>query len=464
MARQARWGKAAIALITFEEHPQTLLGFQTQTDIAVEQAQRVVVLPDHHSAAGIPALARRHTEASFEARFQRLVDARNAKGAFALGGERTEAVKGLERGGRIGLACGLQIGRIALLQSFDQCGGTGRCAPGEVCAPLLQQRGRALGIAAIDSPRQLADTAVAGEAVAVGEQHHRIAKSRSRPLDRYVLPGNALQIGRGLAIETTSFTQLGEHRAGFDSGQLVLVAEQDQPCLRRQRSDQFGHQRQIDHRSFVHHQHVQRQRVGRIVAHLRAVAATAEQAMQGARLVRQRLLHRITDRQIGFGVADRFGHARRRFAGGGGKADGQAFATGLFQQCRQQSHHSGGFSGTGAAGDHRQAPAYRLSGGEALPVRALLIERKQARQAVAQLSVIDIRCVRRASQQLLRQLLFIRLVTGQVEPVTDQGQRRVFVWRANQRGSLKLRTPLSQRRQAKIDLRPGALTGESLER
>src|SRR5690606_31304880 len=105
-------------------------------------------------------------EAALEACLQCLVDAGDAKGAFALGGQRAETVEGLERGGWIGLACGLQIGRIALLQSFDQRRGAGRLIPGKIGAVLLQQRYRALGIATIDSPRQLTDPAVAGEAVA----------------------------------------------------------------------------------------------------------------------------------------------------------------------------------------------------------------------------------------------------------------------------------------------------------
>ncbi len=277
--------------------------------------------------------------------------------------------------------------------------------------------------------------------MAVGEQHHRIAEARARRLDRHGLAGDALQLACRPGIETAAFAEFGEHRAGLHGGQLILVAEQDQPRLRWQCDDQLGHQRQVDHRRLVHHQHVQRQRIGRIVAHTGAVAAAAEQAVQGPRLVRQGLFHRIADRQLGLGVADRLGHARRGLAGGCGEADGQALAARLLEQRRQQAHHGGGLASAGTAGDHRQASAYRLRGGQALPVGALLIEGEQARQTVTQPSFIDIRCVRRASQQLFGQLLFVGLVAGQVKPVAEQGQRCVVVWCTDQRRGFELSAP-----------------------
>ncbi|MCY1185340.1 hypothetical protein D9M73_261090 [compost metagenome] len=74
--------------------------------------------------------------------------------------------------------------------------------------------------------------------------------------------------------------QFAEHRAGFHRGQLVLVAEQDQPRAWRQRGEYCGHHFQIDHRRLVHHQQVQRQRVAGVVAELAAVRAATKQAVQ----------------------------------------------------------------------------------------------------------------------------------------------------------------------------------------
>jgi hypothetical protein len=60
--------------------------------------------------------------------------------------------------------------------------------------------------------------------------------------------------------------QLAEHRAGLDRGQLVLVAEQDQARRRRQGGEHRGHHFQVDHRRFVDHQHVERQRIAGMMA------------------------------------------------------------------------------------------------------------------------------------------------------------------------------------------------------
>jgi len=185
--------------------------------------------------------------------------------------------------------------------------------------------------------------------------------------------------------------------------------------------------------------------------------------VQGPRLVRQRRFHRIADRQLGLGVADRLGHARRGLAGGCGEADGQALAARLLEQRRQQAHHGGGLAGAGTAGDHRQAPPNCLRGGQALPVGALLIEGEQARQALGEPCFVHLGRIAGAGQQLFGQLLFVGLVAGQVEPVADQGQRRVVVWRPDQRGSFELCAPDGQRRHAEIDIGPGAPSGQAFQ-
>ena len=49
-----------------------------------------------------------------------------------------------------------------------------------------------------------------------------------------------------------------QHVAGFHRGQLVGVAEQHQPRAAGDRIDQFGHQRQVDHRRLVDHHDIER--------------------------------------------------------------------------------------------------------------------------------------------------------------------------------------------------------------
>src|SRR5690606_41634539 len=58
----------------------------------------------------------------------------------------------------------------------------------------------------------------------------------------------------------------GEDVACFHRRQLVGVAEQDQAGAIGDGFDQLGHQRQVDHRGFVHHHHVEGQRVVGVVA------------------------------------------------------------------------------------------------------------------------------------------------------------------------------------------------------
>src|SRR5690606_13604944 len=58
----------------------------------------------------------------------------------------------------------------------------------------------------------------------------------------------------------------GEDVACFHRGQRGGVAEQDQAGAVGDGFDQLGHQRQVDHRGFGHHHHVEGQRVVGVVA------------------------------------------------------------------------------------------------------------------------------------------------------------------------------------------------------
>ncbi len=72
--------------------------------------------------------------------------------------------------------------------------------------------------------------------------------------------------------------------------------------------------------------------------------------------------------------------------------------------------------------------------------------------------------IRRARKQLFGQLLFIRLVSGEVEPVAIQDQGCVFAGCADQGRRLQLCAPGCERWQAEVDLSPGALAGQAFER
>ena len=69
--------------------------------------------------------------------------------------------------------------------------------------------------------------------------------------------------------------QVTQYRAGLDRGQLVLVAQQHQTRPRRQGIEQVGHHFQVDHRRFVDHQHIQRQRVASMMAEVPRARAAA---------------------------------------------------------------------------------------------------------------------------------------------------------------------------------------------
>ncbi|MNR02967.1 hypothetical protein D3C85_1188420 [compost metagenome] len=183
VAGQARRGEGAVAgvafalALAFKKDPQAELAVQADADVAVEQAEGVVVLPHHDRPAGIPAFAAGNLIAPFHPRLQHFVDPGHAPAAFALGAEGAEVVEGGKGSRRIGAFRRGEEGRITAIQAFEQIGGGWLGVPGQIAALFLQQAQGGGHFAVVDPSRQLADAAVAGEAVAVGQQHHGIAQA-----------------------------------------------------------------------------------------------------------------------------------------------------------------------------------------------------------------------------------------------------------------------------------------------
>ncbi|MNF91571.1 hypothetical protein D3C84_741760 [compost metagenome] len=177
VAGQAGRGEGAVAVFAFEEHPQAELAVQADADVAVEQTEGIVVLPHHDRPAGIPAFAAGDLTAPLHPRLQHFVDPGHAPAAFALGAEGAEVVEGGKGRLRVGAFRRGEKGRIAAVQAFEQIGGGRLGVPGQIAALFLQQAQGGGHFAVVDPSRQLADAAVAGEAVAVGQQHHGIAQA-----------------------------------------------------------------------------------------------------------------------------------------------------------------------------------------------------------------------------------------------------------------------------------------------
>src|SRR5690606_3851565 len=133
---------------------------------------------------------------------------------------------------------------------------------------------------------------------------------------------------------------------------------------------------QVDHGGFVHHHHVERQRVVGVVAEAGAVGEGAEQAVQGGAGGGQVGAQGGVDAGFGqraYGVAHAFGHALGGAAGGGGQGDARRGGAGLQRLGHQQHQHAGdggGLAGSGATGDQQQAVVECGGGGLGLQVFA----------------------------------------------------------------------------------------------
>ena len=188
-----------------------------------------------------------------------------------------------------------------------------------------------------------------------------------------------LTLCRGIALlgKTTDITQ---YRTCFDRCQLIPIAKQNQFGMRRQGIEQACHHRQVDHRGFINHQHIQVQRVVPVMAEGNPVRDSTQQAVNSARLGRNIAFHYIVNSKRVYRRANRFGQPGCRLTGRRNQLDVRQLKRALLiplitlnslgHQRRQQFRHCSCLAGTRAARNHRKLAGKGNSGCNFLPVQA----------------------------------------------------------------------------------------------
>ncbi|MNV50587.1 hypothetical protein D3C71_1426050 [compost metagenome] len=173
----------------------------------------------------------------------------------------------------------MHAGQVAFAQ---QCQGFCRIAFAHRAGQRRQLQGVALAIAALQLH--------AGAGEGVGLRFDGVGRQVAQQgLQR------ACIVGRNALAVTGGAQDGAEHVAGFHRRQLVRVAQQHQTGAVGDGFDQLGHQRQVDHRGFVHHHHVVGQRVVGVMAEAWGIGNHTEQAMQGGAGARQLFAQRGVD-------------------------------------------------------------------------------------------------------------------------------------------------------------------------
>ncbi len=298
-----------------------------------------------------------------------------------------------------------------------------------------QQAARRMGVLAVDQPGQLADATAFAETPREAQHHHLLGQRVAlliaglETTARQRLTTDLLQpcLGRRRVTALLGIpAQVTQYRTGLDRGQLVLVAQQYQARPWRQGIEQVGHHFQVDHRRFVDHQHVQRQRVAGMVAEVPRTRAAAEQAVHGADLGGDMPAHLGADLQALDLLANGFGQTRGRLAGRRGQANAQRPA--LLHRRRlqqgQQAHHGSGLTRARAAGDDAEAGASGQGTGKLLPVhlasRRTTVE--QLRQTARQVGRRRFGLGQALAQDMVDAPL-VTPVTAQVQTLAAEHQR-----------------------------------------
>ncbi|MNN05047.1 hypothetical protein D3C81_1177930 [compost metagenome] len=242
---------------------------QADADIAVEQAMAVAVLGDQQQ----PALEVARGVAGQQL-FDAAVEATRALRAFAQCGQHAQAtglLQRLRRIHRVGqrapmikqmLALAAQrIGFAFMEADAGQFTAAQQAQGGATVAAAhgLRQRCQVQRITLPVAPLQLHAATSKCTRCCLRLQRGRCQQAMQR---LRVVGAGADAIAAGAQDGT-------EHIACLHRWQLVGIAEQDQAGAAGDRVDQLGHQRQVDHRGFVDHHHIHRQRVVGVMAEAR---------------------------------------------------------------------------------------------------------------------------------------------------------------------------------------------------
>ena len=415
---------------------------QRHADVAVVDAGAVVVAGDHDGTADVPLAALADQARVFQPLLDGAIEPGDAPLSFAHGAQQAELLEGAQHRQRVA-AQQFEIGPVALHRQLQQRRLLGVLDPCHFTATAQHPLGRR-GVAVVDGQRQRADGAA--EAVTVA-QHDGLLGQRAgvaTVLRRQRLAGRRQRVigGGGIvAARLGVLAQVAQYRPRLHRRQLVLVAQQHQGGIERQRVEQRRHHFQVHHRGLVDDEDVDVERVGAVVGEVAGVGARAQQAVQGARgtdglgpgaqveairctaYLGGQLLQRLVDRLFETG---------RRLAGGRRQGDAQGRLAGAGQQQRQQARHRVGLAGAGAAGDDGDVAAHGDGAGQALPVERKLRARfprtfEQARQPAVHFAAVDRAAGAGARADGGRHQRLVAPVTAQVEPLAIEHQRLVVI-------------------------------------
>ena len=437
--RQAAAGHAAqrvaIQKIHAQRGPRVECG-QGDAHVAVEHAQRAVVARDHGRAADKPLAARFQKSRLGQGKLDRQVQAARAPVALVHRAHQAKAVKSAQDRRGPGAMCSLRVSagcagpglhesqvvgvagwRIwATMHRQAQHGLHLVLGAGvqRACGVICQQGQRGSGVPGVDGCGQLADLAAKTATVA---QHYGLLGECGRgagvagpvagaggaigatgqEFRREAATGQSLRVAGGGSVVLARAcvpAQVAQYRTGFDRGQLVFVAQQNQLGAGRQRLHQGGHHFQVHHGRLVHDDDVHVQWRAGVEAELARVGPRTQERVQRARrayalgkggqvqpgALRAWMFPRCSlvwdgpqaRAQFLQRAVNRLAQARGRLAGGRGQGHAQALGLGRHgKQERQQARGGIGFAGAGAAGNDGEVGAQGHGAGHFLPVHGV---------------------------------------------------------------------------------------------
>ena len=190
----------------------------------------------------------------------------------------------------------------------------------------------------------------------------------------------------------------------------------------RQCINQPRHHRQVNHRSFIHHQHIQMQWIASVITQPLATGQRPQKTMQGTGFIRQRRLLFVSQRQLAKRRSQRFRQASGCFSGWCGKTNATACAISHLHQRGKQLRHRRGFPGARAARDHRYAAGKRNRRCHLLPVNVIR-RLKQVVQRLPQTVFIYLQRLINPGKKV-GNTAFVAPHTVQIQSLTHEDHRR----------------------------------------